>query len=205
MVGGGLAAGQGIWSAINGLHGGGTRGGLQAAGGIATAAGGLLPMLSSSLAFLGPWGMAAGGALQLASMLFGDPKQNRQNSINRTLRGATFYDPVAINMTTGVNGGYADYDRYGNARGSSLSPVPDVLEPYSDWRRGVQVPGAIGNMFGGGGPNTPPIQITQNIQTMDGANFAEFAKQHAEMIADATGLALQQGRAGTLPRALENA
>jgi hypothetical protein len=60
-------------------------------------------------------------------------------------------------------------------------------------------------MFGGGGPNTPPIQITQNIQTMDGANFAEFAKQHAEMIADATGLALQQGRAGTLPRALENA
>lgn len=198
MIGGGLAAGQGIWSAINGLHGGGARGGFQTAGGIATAAGGILPLLSSSLSFLGPWGMAAGGALQLASMLFGDPKQNRQNSINRVLRGAAFYDPVAINMTMGSNGAYADYDRYGNARGSSLSPVPDILEPYSDWRRGVQVPGATGSQFGGNGPNTQPITV--NVNALDSKSFSD----HAEDIASAVGLAIKQGRAGTLPDALQN-
>ena len=78
LLGTGVQAGVGALGVVNGLHTGGARGILQAAGGAAALVGAVVA-LAPALAAAGPIGAAVAGGLMLTSMLMGDPRANRQN------------------------------------------------------------------------------------------------------------------------------
>lgn len=89
-----------------------------------------------------------------------------------------------------------DPSRFGDARTSSLSPNPQILEPYADWRRGVQVPGTTVSQFGGKGPSNP---LNINIYAMDSRSVID----HAPVLADAISLHLNMTGGGALGEAIK--
>lgn len=184
-----LAAG-GAGLLISGIRRGGAAGGLQAAGGAAIAAAGILPMISKALKVAGPIGEAVGAGLEIASMiagLFGTSRESRAGDISHTLMTSQYMAPVSINASMTAGGAYADYDRFGGVRSSSLSPFPSVEQGFFDYRRNVTVPGRTVSNFGGGA-----APVTVHVQTMDSKSFLD----NAHHIGDAVQRALAIGHTG---------
>lgn len=138
-------------------------------------------------------GVAVGSGI--VASIMGDPHQKRENYIARTLETNQYRDPVSINASMTTGGGYADYDRFGGIRGSSLSPYPTVEQGYYDSRKNVSVPGRTLSQFGGG---APPITI--NVQTIDSRSFNE----NAHLVAGAVNHALVNGHATDLQETLRS-
>ena len=195
-----LAAGGFLgYEGVTTLTKGGIQNKLAGAGEVAAAAGMILPLISSTLAVAGPIGMAAGAALGFVSSLFGDPKQRREHQISQELKYNQFFAPEQINATMTTHGTYADFDRFGGTRGSSLSPFPNVQEPYADWKHNTMVPGRTLSQFGGpGGPPTPQVNVT--VHAIDSKSFTD----HSADIAGAVHHALSSGRAPDLQQTLRS-
>ncbi len=134
--------------------------------------------------------LAAGSAVAgLVSAIFGDPKQNRANQINKRLEEYQFYNPTPLNVSASVGGFATAYNRQGQLVSTGNNPYPTIEEPYYNFKYHVQVPGRVTNTSGGAGPGTAPTQVT--IQAMDASSFADFANQNADAIAGATVSSLQ--------------
>jgi hypothetical protein len=139
-------------------------------------------LLGASLAS-GPLAPIIGGAglgLALISSLLGDPKQQRMNQISKTMFTSQYLAPQAINLQTGVNGGYSDVDEFGNVRTSNLSPYPIVSNSYLDVPRRTDVPGHTISPFGGYS-NQTGAQVSVTVHAMDSKSFTD----HADDIAGA--------------------
>jgi hypothetical protein len=95
--------------------------------------------------------------------------------------------PVAINAAMTTGGTYADFDRFGAARGSGLAPFPTVQQGFFDYRNNTTVPGRTTSAFGGPGAQS----ITVNVQTLDSRSFND----NSHLVAGALQHALDTGRA----------
>lgn len=194
--GGAIAGGASLlfggYQAYNQFSRGGARGDIAGvgaasgavAGGLSAASAlGLVGSLGSTIPILG----AVAAVLPIISSLFGDPKQDRQNQINKEITQGKYFAPVALNVSQDGAGNYVDVDRYGQARGSSLSAIPQVLEPYlhkygSSY---YDVPGRVTSQFGGGAAP----QVTQvTIQAIDSKSLADTLKIPANAAAVAGGI-----------------
>ncbi len=171
---------QGVSSIVSGIKQGGAKGTTNAiAGGLDIAA--MVPGPQQ------PFVMAAAMVTHLISSILGDPKQIRQDAINKTVERNQFYDPVKININRDVGGGLADYDRFGTLRSSNLSPYPTVEQPYYLFQQHTLVPGRTDSNFGGPGPGAPNAGGgTVIINAMDPASFRDFALRNSDVFADAT-------------------
>jgi hypothetical protein len=164
----GAAVGAGF-AAYAGFRAGGAQGALQGTSAVLGAAA-LIPGPQQ------PFVMAAAIGTGLVASLIGDPKQARGAEITRALKYSQFVDPVAIHASMGTSGGYSDYDRFGNVRGSDLSPYGPVQQPYFDYRHETTVPGTGG--YGPGGVN-----VTYNVQAMDSVDVKRFFDRHGDVVA----------------------
>lgn len=116
-LGGAAMAGGGTAALISGLNRGGVSGALGIGAGAAGIVGGVLPLISKSLTAAGPWGMAIGAGLQLASMMFDvDPKKKRADELNAMLEGARYTAPESQSYSMDLSGRNFDYDYRGSAR-----------------------------------------------------------------------------------------
>jgi hypothetical protein len=145
-------------------------------GGIADTAMAVAPFTGPAAPFV----MAGAAALKLVSTLLGDPKQQRMNQISKTMFTSQYLAPQAINLQTGVNGGYSDVDEFGNVRTSNLSPYPIVSNSYLDVPRRTDVPGHTISPFGGYS-NQTGAQVSVTVHAMDSKSFTD----HADDIAGA--------------------
>jgi len=137
----------GTQQAIAGFKRGGGKGAMQGISAITGTAAVLDPEPISKA-------VLAGVALvtSVVGQMMGDPKQMRQEFIDKTLGNAKFEAPVAKNVAMGTGGGYSDYSAWGDVRSSNLSPYPTGATPDSQWyRNGTynQVPGVGGTPYGG--------------------------------------------------------
>jgi hypothetical protein len=112
---------------------------------------------------------------QIVTGIMGDPKQNRSDQINRVLKYGQFVSPVALNASVDQTGNFSDYDRFGGFRSSPFSGIPQVEQPYFDYRNNTTVPGRETSQYG------PPINV--NVQTMDAKSFMDHSPQIAAAVA----------------------
>jgi hypothetical protein len=168
-----------------------------------------------------PFIMAGAAALELVGSLFGDPRAERQASINHELFNNQYIAPVAINRSMNISGNYSDLDFRGNVRGSDLSSIPLIQQAYPDPRHGVIVPGTVLSPFGGGGPsnvvhvgnfgstttaNSPApsqpsfVQHNYNISAIDQDSVAKFFQNHPQEMGDGMVNALNKGGSDMINR-----
>lgn len=161
----------GVRGVTSGIKSGGARGTIGAIGAAAGTAAALDPEPISKA-------ILAGVALtsQIVTSFMGDPRANRSQQIFKELGNAKFNEPVALNESADSGGHYADVDRFGNVRTSSLSPTPTVSQPGQYYRNGVyeQIPGYVGTPYSP--MPTPPaagptINVTIPVSTMDAKSF----------------------------------
>jgi len=188
-IGYGVAAAGAAYGAYEGFKAGGAQGALQGTGSILGAAS-LIPGPQQ------PFIMAAAMATTLISSILGDPKQRRENEIQKELKYNQYMAPVAISASMTTGGTYADFDRFGAPRGSNLSPFPTVEQGFFDYRHNITVPGRTDSAFGGPG-GTP---ITVSVQTLDSRSFNE----NSHLVADAVQHAIQTGRGTGLQETLRH-
>jgi hypothetical protein len=181
VAGGAFMGYQGISNILKG----GTQNAIGGTGELLSGIGAILPAISSSLAIAGPIGMIAGLGLGFISSMIGDPKQNRENQISRTLQMGQYIAPVSINAAMSTSGTYMDYDRFGGLRSSDLSPFPTIQSGYLDpWNHNTIIPGRTTSSFG-----APTGGTTVNISALDAKSILD---RHMD-IADAVLLALDRG------------
>ena len=113
----GLAsAGAGIYGAYSGFKAGGAQGALTGAASVAGTVAMLLPMLSKSLAFLGPIGLVAGMGLGAVAALLGDPKKKRGEELTAEAERRRFTEPTGSDYVTDIYGRGVDSDFRGGVR-----------------------------------------------------------------------------------------
>jgi hypothetical protein len=137
-------------------------------------------------------GILAGVALVsgIVGSLMGDPKANRQASINHELFNNQYLAPVALNRSMDVSGNYSDVDFRGNARGSDLSSIPTVYQASPDPRHGVVAPGYQVSPFGGGGNH---VTVNNNISAIDQDSVAKFFQTNPQALGDGVVNAINKG------------
>ena len=177
-IGYGIGFAAAGFGAYNGFSRGGAQGALQGTGSLLGAAA-MIPGPQQ------PYIMAAAAVTGLVAAVLGDPKQRRSNDIGNALKYNQFVAPVALNASMSTGGTYADYDRFGNVRGSSLSPFPSVDQPYFDYRNGVTVPGRTDSQFG------PPIVV--NINAIDGPSVQRVLMSNPDAVAAGVVAAANRG------------
>lgn len=176
-----LGAGLGIYSGIK--RGG--AGGYSQAAASAFGAAAMLDPEPISKAILG--GLAAvSGAVGL---IFGDNKQKRTNEISEVLSKNAYLAPTALNVTQGMDGTFQDFGARGNLRGSNLSAVPTVAEPYitsrdvNGQRQYYNVPGHVTAPYSNApGSNAAPgmtIVVQGDLKAMDAQSFHDFVRKPA--------------------------
>lgn len=203
-------AAYGAYTGIKEIFKGGAQ---NVIGGLGTTAMSIAPLTGPAAPFV-----AAGGAvLDLVSALMGDPRVNRQNTINKRLFTDQFYNPVPINVSAADNGELVSQDRYGNIRTSNVSPFPTVQEPYLDIRNQVSVPGRVLTPYGGAASFSPqgyasaanspsaPVTINHNytVTAMDSSDFGRLLEKHMDTLSDKISQALVSGRAENVVNALQ--
>lgn len=195
-VGIGAAAAAAGFGAYSGFKSGGAQGALMGSGSLLGGAGAIMG-LAGMTGPAAPIVAGVGLALGLVSSLLGDPKQRRSHQIEQELKYNQFLAPVAINASMTTGGTYADFDRFGGTRGSSLSPFPTVEQGFFDYRHNITVPGRVDSSFGGsGGPPAP--QVVVNVNAIDSKSFND----NSHLVADAVQHALMTGRATGLQETL---
>ena len=161
-------------------------------------AGGLMGSAASIMSLAGVGGPAApiiagvGMALGVGAMIMGDPKKRRSDEESRRLKFNQFVSPEALNISEDVGGGFSDYDKYGNVRTSSLSPFPQVEQPYFDYRHNTTVPGRTLSPFGG---DTTVV----NINAMDAGSFQDFLVNNPNALSTGVVNALNTGGNNLMP------
>jgi hypothetical protein len=105
-----LGGGFGIYS---GIKSGGARGALTAGGSALGATSAILGMLGSSL---GPIGLIAGMGLGLITSLFGDPKQERANDMQKDAQARAYSIPSGWDYSADTYGRGVNYDFLGRSR-----------------------------------------------------------------------------------------
>ena len=122
-----------------------------------------------------------------------------------------FYTPVGINIDQSIYGGKTSYNRSGNLRDSTLSPYPQIQEPYyifpsgnSNPVPGQLVPGRTVGDYGGpsgvnptpgtpGGSNTGGNVTNIHINAIDPASFRDVLMRNPEHVGDAVANAFNYG------------
>lgn len=179
----------GVEAAYSGFKKGGARGNLQGISAVTGTAAALDPEPISKA-------VLAGVALvsSFVGSVLGDPKQMRQEFIDKTLGNAKYEAPAVKNVNMGVGGGYSDYSAWGNVRSSNLSPYPTGQSDPSQWYRNGQynqLPGSSGTPYGS--------NITVNIQAFDAQNVmdhgADIANALIPQFSTHTGLAMAATKA----------
>jgi hypothetical protein len=100
-------------------------------------------------------------------------------------------------------GGYADYDRFGGVRGSSLSPFPTIQQTYQDYEHDVTVPGRTTSQFGNGAPIVN-LTYSPTIQAWDGVDVKRTLDKHASELGASISRGLQGGHMPDLQETLRN-
>jgi hypothetical protein len=110
------AAAMGVFGTIAGVQEGGARGAVTAGGSLAGAAGAILSLAGVS-GPAAPILMGLGVGLGMIHSLFGDPKQQRDAEINRTLQASRYAEPSAVERSLDLySGAETDYDYRGRVR-----------------------------------------------------------------------------------------
>jgi hypothetical protein len=131
--------------------------------------------------------------------IIGDPRQNRQNLINKRLFNDQFAAPTPVNVTESTGGSYVANDRFGNLINTDLSPYPSVQEPYLDPSNKVNVPGRVLNPFGGGSGSVPTpapsvvVQYSSHVSAIDGPSVQRVLDDHAAVLTDSLSKAVNRG------------
>jgi hypothetical protein len=207
QVGAGLQVGGEAFGAYKGVTQAFKGGAQNIMGGIGETAMSIAPLLGPAAPFV----EAGGAVLSLVSSLMGDPRANRQASINHELFNNQYIAPQAINRTMDISGGYAEENFQGNVRGTDLSSLPVLQQAYPDPRHGVIVPGTVLSPFGGGGsPSVTSvgnfggltttsgsgghtINVTNNVSAIDGDSVAQFFQNNAQALGDGIVHAINTG------------
>jgi hypothetical protein len=212
-------AGYGLYNAVTDFMKGGAQNdtaGIGKLAGVASTSLSLAGIAGPAAPILAGVGLAAG----IVSALMGDPRANRQAHINSELFNNQYIAPMAYTRTMDISGNYASVDFRGNVRGSDLSSIPILQEPYPDPRHGVIVPGTVLSPFGGGGPSTTvpvgnigahttdtgaagaggsaqsqghTVNITNHVSAIDGDSVASFFQNHSQELGDGIVHALNSG------------
>lgn len=110
------AAAAGVFGTIAGVQEGGARGAVTAGGSLVGAAGAILSLAGVS-GPAAPILMGLGLGLGMIHSLFGDPKQQRDAEINRTLQASRYAEPSAVERSLDLySGAETDYDYRGRVR-----------------------------------------------------------------------------------------
>jgi hypothetical protein len=117
------AEGFGVYS---GIRSGGMRGDLTAAGSALAMAGTLTKMLAPALTAIPVVGQIAGMALAMVPLLFGNPQQEREEAMQKTLVESRYTAPKSTTYTMDMQGQSYDSDVAGNVR-----PIVQVNVPVT--------------------------------------------------------------------------
>jgi len=128
-IGAALAAGG--FGIYNGVSEGGLRGGLSAGASFAGMMGSVLPLLSKSLSEAGPIGMAVGMGLGLITALLGDPKQQRQQQLQKEAQERSFTMPSGAEYSLDASGKYTDTNFLGQSRQIQVSNTLYAMDSVS--------------------------------------------------------------------------
>lgn len=142
------AAVAGTMGAISGFSHGGARGDIQGIGSLAGAAGGIMS-IAGVTGPAAPIMAGIGLALGMVSAMFGDPKQIRENQINKEIRDALYMAPPSVDVQADVTGARTRTNRAGQIDSTPWDAFAfHVNDPYyirgpHDSSNLEQVPGTV--------------------------------------------------------------
>jgi hypothetical protein len=144
------AGGMGIYS---GIQAGGPQGDLEAAGSAAGMVGGImsqLSTLSSTLSStLGPIGMALGAGLGIASLMFGNPKQERATQETDTAVAARYTAPTPTHYISDVYGQASAMTMNGGFQPIQMNLTVNALDSQSVLDRATDIGNAVSTVIEG--------------------------------------------------------
>jgi hypothetical protein len=142
------AIGAGAFAAYDGFSRGGARGVTEGVGGLAGMAGGIVS-LAGVTGPLAPIMAGVGMALGVITSLFGDPKQIRENQINKEIRDALYMAPPSVDVQSDITGARTRTNRAGQIDSTPWDAFAfRVNDPYyirgpHDSSNLEQVPGTV--------------------------------------------------------------
>jgi hypothetical protein len=146
-LGGAAAIAGGTFAAYDGFSRGGARGAIEGTGGIAGVASGAL-MLAGVSGPAAPILAGVGLALGAITEMFGDPRQNRANDIDKEIRNALYMAPPSVDVQSDITGARTRTNRAGQIDSTPWDAFAfQVNDPYyltnSGSRKNEVVPGTV--------------------------------------------------------------
>lgn len=170
-----IAAGASGLEAVMGFKRGGAKGITQGIGGVLGTVAAFDPEPISKAILMG-----GAFVMGLVSKFLGTSREARKKQISDNLAASVFTDRLPMNITQGLGGGFADFGSNGEARGSSLSPYPQINEPqYSRNSDGTytMASGQQMSAFGGG-------DVHLHLSAIDSQSGAQFLSSQKDTIAE---------------------